>query len=635
MRNKNILLLLENHVDKIVLAVYVLISLSLLWVYVIGSPYGEKVKFRGGRERKLAPSEIDRYVKQEAETAASELDKPAPPPPPQNKAYLAEYDQLLQSSISGISSSVRIPSPGAGDVVIQEDRTYALPEIPSLTEVAVGSLRGAAKIPTEEIGPDRSYASSSSASEIDDVDLVTVSARFNIQALYNNFQQSFKGPRLKTTWKDDRLAAPVFARLEVQRRSRDDHDNWGQWDVVPRTVIDPHRKLLEELPLVLDESSFGVDIWMLQYENQDVQYDILQPESYLFTISRLEWMAPEFQDETLEIMQKQEQQAKRKRQEDLRRQRSTKPTGTRRRTTDRRSKSRTKDRGLGGLGGMMPGYDDSARTSRTPVRKERTVEDVQKDFEEELLNEKSDLRSMRDSLLVWAHDDTAKPGKTYQYRIRMGVFNPIAGKDWFQSDQVDYKNQLVFWSDYSQPTAEVFVPKRIYVFPMDVIANKDTPNDIEGVQVEVAKYYLGQWRDFDFDVYPGEVVGYEVEDVQEENDTENVAGGYQSAGDKEPDKVDFTSDITLVDVAREVVWGSRLRPGALYKMLYYDTEKKMQQAAVGKSNWHSDTRRIYDEIQESMAQSVEQRSPGTMPGMMDEMMPGMMPDMMMDMMMPQ
>jgi len=622
MKNKSILLLLENHVDKIVLAVSVLVSLFLLWVYVIGSPYSEKVRFRGGRERKLGPSEIDRYVKEEAEAAASELDNSAPPLPSRTKDYLSEYDQLLQSSISGISSSVRIPSPGAGDVVIQEDRTYSLPGIPSLTEVAVGSLRGAAKIPIEDIGSERSYDSSSFASEIDDVDLVTVSARFNTQVLYNNFQQSFLGPRLKTFEKDTRLAAPVFARLEAQRRTRDDHGNWGQWDVVQRTAVDPHRKLLEELPLVLDEASFGVDIWMSQYESQDVQYDILQPESYSFTVSRIEWMTPEFQDEALEIMKKQEQQAKRKRQEDLRRKQSTRSTETRRRPTNRRTGSRTKDRGVGG---GMPGYGNPARTTpvRKETRKERTVEDVLDDFEKELLNEKSDIRSMRDLLLVWAHDDTVKPGKTYQYRIRIGVFNPIAGKDWFQSDQADYKNQLVLWSDYSQPTDEVSVPRRIYVFPMDVIADKNTQNDIEGVHVEVAKYYLGQWRDFDFDVYPGEIIGYEVEDVQEEDGTKNSAGDYRSAGDKEPDKVDFTSDITLVDVGREVVWGSRLRQGTLYKMLYYDAERKMQQTAIGKSNWDSDTRRIYNEIQESMTQEVDQRGSGTMDEIMPEGMPGM------------
>ena len=382
--------------------------------------------------------------------------------------------------------------------------------------------------------------------------------------------------------------------------------------------------------MVLDDSSFGVDIWRAQYEPQDVQYDILQPESYLFTISRLEWMSPEFLDEALEIMKRQELQAARDKQEELR-QKRLRPSDTRRRQPQP-TRQPAERRGRDGM--MIDGRE--AMTSRTPVREERTVEDVQKDFENLRLNENINLQSMRDPLLVWAHDDTATPGKTYQYRIRMGVFNPIAGKDWFQADQTDYKNQLVLWSDYSEPTAAVFIPKRIYVFPMGVVAGKDVSDDIEGVEVEVAKYYLGQWRDFDFDVVPGQVIGYEVEDVQEGNNARNVTDDYQlMAGEmgmgQDPEMIDFTSDLTLVDITREVVWGSRLRASTLYKMLYYDTEKKIQQVAIGKGNWDPDTRGIYTEIQASIAQGVEQRSPGMMPGgMPDEMMDEMM---MMEMMM--
>lgn len=630
MKNKNILVLLESHVDKIVLGVSAMVSVFLLWHFVVANPYGAKVRIQG-RERKLSPAKIDQTIKQQLEAAIPELDQAAPPLPPYNEAYLSEYEQFLQCSLSGISSSGRLPVPGAGDVVVQEDRVYALPKIPSLAEVKVGRLRGAAKIPTEEIGPDRPYASS--VSEIEDIDLITVSARLDTQALYNNFQQSFRGPRLKTAWKDDRLATPVFARLELERRTQQDHDQWGQWEQIQRTAIDPQRKLLEELPLVLDDVSYGVDIWRSQYEPQEVQQDILQPEAYLFTVSRTEWMAPEFLDETMEITEKQEQQAKREKQEELRERRSTKPTDTRRRPPTRRQEPIGRDRG----GIMLPGVEDPVRPKRATPPKERTVEDVQKDFENELLDEKSNIQTIRDSLLIWAHDDTAEPGETYQYRIRIGVFNPIAGKNWFQSDQADYKKQLVLWSDYSEPVVQVSVPKRLYVFPMNIIADRDTPNHIEGVQVEVAKYYLGRWRDFDFDVYPGEVIGYEVEDIDESGDTQDVMGGYQAiAGEMgmgrggQPDKVDFTSDMTLVDVVSEVAWGSRLRPGELYKMLYYDTEKTMQQVAIGKSNWHSDTRNIYDKIQDSIQQGVEERSPGMMPG--DEMM---MDPMMMEMMMRQ
>ncbi|MHC4373403.1 MAG: hypothetical protein ACYSTO_04355 [Planctomycetota bacterium] len=625
MKNKNILLILENHVDKIVLGIIALISISLMWVYIIGNPYGVEVK---GRKRN--PSQIDSYIKKEADQLYAKLDKAADPMP-NKKSFLPEYEKLLQCPFSDISvAATLMPNPGVGDLQGQEDRMYALPKIPPLTDVQIGSMRGAAQVPIEQVGPDQSYEMV--PKEVEDVDLVTISSRFDVQALFNEFQQKFAGPRLKTAWKDQRLAKPVFARLELQRRVKKKDESWGQWERVSRTRIDSYRDLLHDLPMTMGESQFGVDAWLSQYDRQDVQYDILQPEAYLFTISRTEWMSPEFLDEVLEIMEKEEKEAAREKQEQ-RGERSTR-TGDRRRTPTRqpsRRDSRRDRRGADDFMGMGIGGQENTRPRREDTRKERDADDVREDFEKELLDEKSDIGSMRDSLLIWAHDDSAEPGKTYQYRIRIGVLNPIAGKDWFQDDQADFKNQLVLWSDYSEPTEAVSILKRVYVFPMGVNADKDAPEDIESVQVEVAKYYMGRWRDFDFDVVPGQLVGYEVEDVQEEDETENAMGDFQPmAGGmgtgQDPEMIDFTSDITLVDVIREVAWGSRLRASSLYKMLYYDSDKKIQQAAIGKSNWDSDVRRVYSEIQESMKQDVEQRrGPSMMPG---GPMPGMMPGMM-------
>ena len=134
------------------------------------------------------------------------------------------------------------------------------------------------------------------------------------------------------------------------------------------------------------------------------------------------------------------------------------------------------------------------------------------------------------------------------------------------------------------------------------------------------------------------MIGYELEGIQKKDNARDVAGDYQPmmggmGMGQDPEKIDFTSDVTLVDVVREIDWGSRLRPDTSYQMLYYDAEKKMQQAAVGKSNWRADIRSVYDDIQESIARGVERRNPGMMQGEMmpDEMM--MMEEMMM--MMPQ
>ncbi|MEN8126268.1 MAG: hypothetical protein ABFR90_00520 [Planctomycetota bacterium] len=636
MKNKNILAVLENHIDKIVLAVVVLVALFLLWAYVLSNPYGEKVKV-GRREEKMGPSEIDRRVRTQAEEMVSGLDESPENPPPSIPPYLRDYEQLFQCPISKVSSTAKMSYPGAGDVVVEEKRRYVLPEVPALADVSVGHLRGAAQVPTEEVAPDRPYTDV--PKEVDDLDFVSVSARFDVLTLNKNFQQSFVGRGLqKTAWKDPRLATPVFARLELQRRTKQKDGQWDSWTEVSRTAIDSYHKLLGELPLSLEQSPYGLDIWRQRYEKQEVQHDILQPEFYSFTVSRLEWAAPEFLNEAREILKKEEEKERRERQDELRN-RST-------RTTDDRRSTRTRDtrrrparpepdrRTRGGRGDVM---DDGMRTAtgrRAARTDERSVEDVQKDFKKEQIDERTDITKLDELLLVWAHDDTTKPGETYQYRTRIGVLNPIAGKDWLEKDQAEYQDHVVLWSAYSDPTAELYVPRRSYVFPLEAIENKDIADGIEGVKVEVAKYYVGQWRDYEFDVYPGQVIGYEVEDV----DVEDAEGRRDDAQpmmmgmgmETEPDTVDFTTDSTFVDVVRDIDWGRRLRRSVLHTMLYYDAEG-LQQIPVGEKNWSSDVRSTHTEIQQAIERGVQQRSPGMMDGVSPEMMdPMMMEEMMME-----
>ena len=38
-----------------------------------------------------------------------------------------------------------------------------------------------------------------------------------------------------------------------------------------------------------------------------------------------------------------------------------------------------------------------------------------------------DISKLRETITFWAYDDTVEPGASYQYRIRIGVFNPVAG----------------------------------------------------------------------------------------------------------------------------------------------------------------------------------------------------------------
>lgn len=603
MKNKNFLLVLENHVDKIALAIVCLISLFLLGRYVVFNPYSVKVD-----GRKLKPSTIDNYVKNKADRLNEQLAQ-------SSKAmsynpHLPKYKKLQQCSVSAVESTmVLMQNPGVG-IRIEEEREYSLPMIPGLSEIQIAHLRGAAQIPVEQSDSEITYPGGGG---LDDVDLITVSSRFDVQMLYDNFQKSFDGPRLKTSWKSPHLAKPVFAKMELQRRTHQEDGTWGDWQIVPSARIDVNRELFEELPLTLNNSPFGVeDYWMPQFDQQDVQLGILQPHSYEFMISLLEWMPPEFLEESRQIAARQKQKAKREALEE-RRSEETEKRRTEGRRADRPAARRParaeagRDRGAINDPFARGGMDETGiRGRRAP--KERTIEDVKKDVNKALLTEIANVSRLREPLLVWAHDDTVTPGGTYQYRLRLGLFNPIAGKDWFTDEQSAYKNQTVLWSPYSEVTEAISIPRRVYVFPKDVVTQKDQTKKAQAVEVEVMKYQMGQWHDHEFEVVPGQAIGYKVQESDEQSNRamEGVFAGTAQTSSS----VDFSTDWTLVDINQQNVWGSRLRPKSLDQMLYCDEDMTIGKMVIGEKDWDSQTREIYDEIQEKMEQSVEQRDFG-------------------------
>jgi hypothetical protein len=631
MKKSNLLEQVEAHADKIVLGVIVMISLGLLWMYVMAGPYGAEVD---GRKR--GPGELDVYVKGKADRLLEELDRTAEPMP-YDKAYAAEFDQRMRSSVQ--VASLAVPYPGTGESVIEEDRLYDLPRVASLTDVTASTLRGAAQIPTDEIRPDNPYASS--PFEMGDLDLVTVSANFNMESLVNSFQQSFMGPRLKSNWRDAGLAKPVFARLELQRRQMRSDGSWTDWSSVPRTRIDMYKKLLEDLPMTTDQLQFGVNIWINQYMDKMVQNNILQPDAYTFLISRSEWMPPAYQIEAFELISKQEDELKRQmREERSRRQdtltdrrtdapRTTTPTRRQPQDTRRTQPDTRRDRDM--LNPLNPLDPLGAPQRVAPVRRERTLDDVKNDIKKILLDGRTSPESMREALLVWAHDDTTEPGQTYQYRLRLGVFNPIAGKDWFRSEQSRFKNQIVLWSEFTEPTKEIFIPKRVHVFPMELLASKSTSAGVQGVKVEVAKYHLGQWQMHPFEVFPGQIIGQKAEVTPKQNPV--APGGLLGVepvrmldtnpmGQTEPLIVDFTTPYTMVDISNLISWGSNAQRRGTYElMLYYDPQRRLTEAAIGRNNWDPVLRKDYQYVQDEMDRSVQQLNQGMGP-MGNPMFPG-------------
>jgi hypothetical protein len=251
---------------------------------------------------------------------------------------------------------------------------------------------------------------------------------------------------------------------------------------------------------------------------------------------------------------------------------------------------------------------------------------------------REDLSKRTKPLLIWVHDDTVEPGKTYQYRVRVGVFNPVAGTGQVVDRDMDKKDQVILWSPYSQVTNPVDVQQRTYLFARDIQDKTNTAT------VEVARYALGYWRTESFQVRPGEAIGKEMEPKKEDDreklrakDRARMAGGYGYPGGSDritgmrgmppmgpggmpgygvptspdqqnvPKTINYNTGKVLVDLVQVNDWGAalqgpsgarpNLRPRLYYDMLYTGDGTNIEHMPVSAANWPKDVAAAYQYIQ--------------------------------------
>jgi len=141
------------------------------------------------------------------------------------------------------------------------------------------------------------------------------------------------------------------------------------------------------------------------------------------------------------------------------------------------------------------------------------------------------LAKTEKGLKIWAHDLKAAVGKTYCYRMRVVMYNPLAGWTLFLKDR-DALLQAGLaspWSDISNP---VTVQKDLYFF-----VNRSL-DDREGARIIVYKWHKGWLCKESFRVELGQTIG-----------GKKVSTFYKEQGTrltKERGKVDFSTGAILL-----------------------------------------------------------------------------------------
>ena len=239
------------------------------------------------------------------------------------------------------------------------------------------------------------------------------------------------------------------------------------------------------------------------------------------------------------------------------------------------------------------------------LRRGPTINDVYYDYDEIAFNRLTDFSKLREPITFWHHDDTVEPKKTYRYRIRLGVFNPVAGTNQLSEKDKSKKDKVVLWSDFSDVTEPVEIPGISYFFARDI------QEAAKATTITVCKYVLGHWYSEDFKVMLGEAIGDVIEtEVEKEKPQRGrgrgqdiLTGRFAAVSRPEektnvPEMIDYSTGAVMVDVTPISDWfgTGTLRTRHYYDMLYSFDGINIEHMPVGTAYWPKDTQYVFNYI---------------------------------------
>jgi hypothetical protein len=643
----------EAHVEKIVLIIAGVLALWLTMIRVVFSP--NVVEFDN---QTFSPKRIDSHIYNEMAKDVEVILNGEPVPPPEGgttplTSAIDPCDPIIEgihgdmsrgfagfydSPLAHLDVTKHPPLPRNSSSEKTENRNYRLPEVGEVTEVLVNHIRAAAYFPVGDLTDEQSYEDAEH--EPNDLDLVTVQAKFDLAALRERFFDRFAGDDLPERWRDENYAEPIVANVNLQRQVMKNDGAWSEWETMPRLAIEHREVLLRNVYKASELPPGGVQVLALKLKDREVRLDMLQPRAYDIASAHEDWFPPELYDEYQTVRKKVVAQEKREERESEKQSQNTGRTGSRssRRGGTRSGGTATRggSRGGGaedmmyggggemGMGGgrgtrgssrrggrtsdtatgrnrsgrgragtaqddMMMGYGMEGEMGRGAGTRNRTsVDDVYLKLNDLRLDMTTDFEKL-DSFTFWAHDDRLVPGLTYRYRVRLGVLNPVAGSGNVGEADAALADDVVLWSDFSEVTPSISVPKRLYFFA------KTYKEGTQLVNVDVAKFHMGYWNLEAFPVKPGEEIGKIVE-PEEEEDARRTTMDYGMEGamygnmgmnrETESDAIDYRTSALYVGTRRVDGWtGKVLRSQISHDMLYTVDGKKIDYAPISSKGW--------------------------------------------------
>lgn len=617
---------IESHIEKAVLLIGVLGALYIVYAFVLNNE--EKVSFDG---QNFSPSQIDTYIAEQSDKLQSRLERA----PVFKPAYLSQSEAFLAKMNSVLDEDLNVLWPAPSAVEITVARKYHIPVVGDVNDVSVEHIRAVAYLPKVTITTDN--VDSEESYEPNDIDLVTVQGSFDLGSLIDSFQECFAGKGVSEGWRDKGLARPVFAGVQLQRQHLGENGEWGLWEDIPRLQIDPKRDIYKIIENVNDLPMGGIMVQIARMGDQRTQANMLQPESYKIASAEEMWMPPVLHEKFLTLRREKEAQERR----EAAAERESKAAEEREKTTTRSTRdehttsshSAAPMQGGGGItvagmsgggrgpttvtatrspgGSRSPGQPDrsSTRNTTSVSRNERTTETTATEQKkttkttvtEATINEEikktqlkgKDISSLHELVTFWAHDDTVEPGTSYRYRIRIGVFNPVAGTGQVYPEDAASNNKVILWSDFSEVTDTVNIPKRLYFFPTNI------QEAAKAVEVQVCKYVMGYWHSEQFIVKRGDTIGKTAKVEASEKD--------KTADVKLPETIDYSTGAIVVDVVAMDDWfgDKALQSQQYYEILFSLDGTRVDRLPVKLMYWPEDLRSKYSELKSQEKKTKE------------------------------
>lgn len=557
---------LEKNVEWVALALGALFVVWMLWGNVIGAPVSVNVA-----GKVLTPGEVDPAILEGPGKKLEQViaNRDVPPMPVQD--FVKNQQERLSADPSALASlngfwagnlavqvaSVETPenqAPAANPVV-------ALPVAPPPIDLKFSQGRSNVLVPTAGSATPAAVPSNPSQGTAADRNWVSVSAVIPVQKLEQEFKEKKIPPALNLT---------TILRVEMVRQEQDAAGNWG-----PDQVIAPLPNVTLE-PMPAQTAGLSAQLAYLKWaeENQH-QADLLQPPFYQ-VLQADPWLVPgtprpdqtqlaaepfdpskvnnpaTLTPEQLAIYRdyqdKQRAAEKEKQRENRERARN--------RASQRPTPNSSGSRGFGPPPGF-PGYtgrssDNTPRPTPPPQPQQPPLmppggypgqfppEPGMPGYPMPGVNPAAGGANPvagaipqgafnpanQPDITVWAHDDSVQPGKTYRYRLRYFIKNPV-----LQTYNVCQPQKLAevfaIASDYSDWTAPINVQSETNFYAINT-----SPSQVAvKATFEIFRWKNGAWQVQTVDARPGDMVG------TPQGDGNN--------------RVDFTTGWTLVDVRED------------------------------------------------------------------------------------